>query len=64
MLAAAVAGGVAFWLARRRRRGAVGGITEAVCPACLTLAYLAEHGALLKWMVNDLRATFGTAERT
>lgn len=49
VLAAAIAAGVVFWLARRRR-GAIG-ITEAICPACLTLAYLAEHRAGLRDLV-------------
>lgn len=42
-LAVIVVGGIAFWFARRSRRVAVAGLAEAACPACLTLAYLAEQ---------------------
>jgi membrane-associated protein len=54
VLAAVVAGGIGFWLARRRRRRAIEGIAEAVCPACVTLAYLAEHSPGLSALVIDL----------
>lgn len=53
VLAAAVAGGIGFRLARRRRRRAIAGITEGICPACLTLAYLAEHHAGLSALIID-----------
>jgi membrane-associated protein len=42
-LAVIVAVGIVFWFARRGRRQAAGGLAEAACPACLTLAYLAEQ---------------------
>lgn len=53
VLTVAIAGGIVFWLARRRGRRAIGGIAEAVCPVCLTLAYLAEHRPGLSALVID-----------
>jgi membrane-associated protein len=40
-----VLGAAAFWLARRGRRAGTGSLAEAACPACLTLALLAERPA-------------------
>jgi membrane protein DedA with SNARE-associated domain len=42
-LAVLLAGGIVFWLARRGRRLAAVGLAEALCPACLALAYVAEQ---------------------
>lgn len=41
--AVAVLAGIGFWLARRGRRFGGAAVTEAVCPACLALAFLAER---------------------
>jgi membrane protein DedA with SNARE-associated domain len=40
-----VLGAAAFWLVRRGRRAGAGSLAEAACPACLTLALLAERPA-------------------
>jgi membrane protein DedA with SNARE-associated domain len=40
-----VLGAIAFWLVRRGRRAGAGGLAEAACPACLTLAVLADMPA-------------------
>jgi membrane protein DedA with SNARE-associated domain len=42
-LALLLAGGIAFWLARRGRRPSAAGLAEALCPACLALAYMSEQ---------------------
>jgi membrane protein DedA with SNARE-associated domain len=50
VLGVLVAGGVVFWLARRGRRSGSQSFAEACCPACLALAALSQHQAL----VSDL----------
>jgi membrane protein DedA with SNARE-associated domain len=57
VLAALVVGGIVFWFARRGRRLATGGLAEAACPACLTLAYLAEQPRDLEMLLHDLPDT-------
>jgi membrane protein DedA with SNARE-associated domain len=47
-----VLGAVAFWLARRGRRAGAGALAEAACPACLTLALLAEQPAELRLLLG------------
>ena len=49
-----VLGAAAFWLVRRGRRAGAGSLAEAACPACLTLALLAERPA-------EVRAVAGLA---
>jgi membrane protein DedA with SNARE-associated domain len=53
VLALIVAGGIVFWFARRSRRRAAGSLAEAACPACVTLAYLAEQPRDLKMLAQD-----------
>jgi hypothetical protein len=43
VLTAIVLAGIVFWFTRRGKRLATAGLAEAACPACLTLAYLAER---------------------
>ena len=43
---------VAFWLARRGRRAGAGALAEAACPACLTLAWLAERPAEVRQLLG------------
>lgn len=52
VLALIVAGGIVFWFARRGRRRAAASLAEAACPACLALAYLAEHPRDLKLLTR------------
>jgi hypothetical protein len=42
VLAVLVLAAIRFWFARRGRRQDAGSLAEAACPACLTLALLAE----------------------
>jgi membrane protein DedA with SNARE-associated domain len=52
VLAVIVLGGIVFWFARRGGRLAAGGLAEAACPACLTLAYLADQPRDLKMLIH------------
>jgi membrane-associated protein len=52
VFAVAIAGAIAFWLVRRRRRPAAG-LAEGACPACLTLALLSERPAALRPLALD-----------
>jgi membrane protein DedA with SNARE-associated domain len=52
-LAVIIAAGAVFWLARRGRRLAAGGLAEAACPACLAVAYLAEQPRDLEVLSRD-----------
>lgn len=53
VLAVIVLAGIVFWFARRSKRLATGGLAEAACPACLTLAYLAEQPGGLETLTRD-----------
>lgn len=44
---------IVFWLARKGRRAGAGSLAEAACPACLTLALLAEHPAEVREVAGD-----------
>jgi membrane protein DedA with SNARE-associated domain len=46
-----VLAGVGLWFARRGKRLGAGAAAEAACPACLTLAYLAEQPRELKQLI-------------
>jgi membrane-associated protein len=53
VLAVIILAGIVFWFARRGKRLATGGLAEAACPACLTLAYLAEQPRDLETLTRD-----------
>jgi membrane-associated protein len=53
VLAVIVLAGIVFWFARRGKRLAAAGLAEAACPACLTLAYLAEQPRDLGTLTRD-----------
>jgi undecaprenyl-diphosphatase len=53
VLAGIVAGGIVFWFARRRGGVAARGLTEAACPACLAVAYLADRSSGLQAPAGD-----------
>jgi hypothetical protein len=57
VLAVIALGGIVFWFARRSRRRAATGIAEAACPACLTLAYLAEQPRDLDMLIHGQDGT-------
>jgi membrane protein DedA with SNARE-associated domain len=48
----AVLAGIGFWLARRGRSFGAEAVTEAVCPACLALAFLAERPREVELLVS------------
>ena len=54
LAAVLVLGAIAFWLVRRGRRAGAGSLAEAACPACLTLAVLAERPAELRAVAVDV----------
>ena len=43
---ASLAGAAVFWVAGRGRRAGTHALSEAACPVCLTLGWLAERPAL------------------
>jgi membrane-associated protein len=53
VLAVIFLAGIVFWFVRRGKRLATGGLAEAACPACLTLAYLAEQPRELEALTRD-----------